>query len=409
MNSSFFIARRYLFSKKTQNVINIISGVSVFGIMVSTAAMVIILSGFNGIEGLVLQMFSSFESDIEITAAESKTFDRNFIPKEVYTSQGLINYTEAIEEIAIVKNQENFIIATIKGVEEPFLEMCEMDAHLLDGRNRINDEYGPLALIGAGAIENLDGYIYQIEGQYEYFTIYSPNKEKKISSNRLKNIDAFTTSQIPITGVFSFNNDVDQNFLVVPLDYAADIFNYKNEITQLELDFSDDIDLDSKKAELQTVLGPSFVVKTNFEQNKLIFETSQSEKWITTLLLGFIFFLATFNMVASITMLVIEKRDNLNTLSALGAKKSQLRKIFFYEGLLINGLGLILGLALGYGICYLQQTFGLLRMQNSTVEFFPIIFKWTDLILILGITLSFGTLAAYMPSRFLIQRIIKED
>ena len=122
-----------------------------------------------------------------------------------------------------------------------------------------------------------------------------------------------------------------------------------------------------------------------------------------------IFFLATFNMVASITMLVIEKKDNMNTLSALGAKKSQLRKIFFYEGLLINGLGLILGLALGYGICYLQQTFGLLRMQNSTVEFFPIIFKWADLILILGITLSFGTLAAYMPSRFLIQRIIKED
>jgi lipoprotein-releasing system permease protein len=139
----------------------------------------------------------------------------------------------------------------------------------------------------------------------------------------------------------------------------------------------------------------------------LIFETSQSEKWITTLLLGFIFFLATFNMIASITMLVIEKRENMRTLFALGAKETQLRRIFFYEGLLINGLGLIFGLILGYGVCYLQLEFGLIAMENSHVEFFPITFKWIDLFLILGITTVFGILAAYLPSRFLIKRIIQ--
>ena len=133
MNSSFFIARRYLFSKKTQNVINIISGVSVFGIAVSTAAMVIILSGFNGIEGLVFKMFSSFESDVEITTKNSKTFDRSFIPAEVFQLNGIANYTEVIEEIAIVKNEDNFIIGTIKGVEQPFMKMCDIKEHLLDG------------------------------------------------------------------------------------------------------------------------------------------------------------------------------------------------------------------------------------------------------------------------------------
>lgn len=408
MNSSFFIARRYLFSKKTQNVINIISGVSVFGIMISTAAMVIILSGFNGIEGLVINMFNSFESDIEITAKNSKTFDRNFIPDQVYQVSGLVNHSEVIEEIAIVKNQDNFIIGTVKGVEPAFLEMCEIDEHLLDGQALIEDEYGYLAMIGGGAIENLDGYIYQIEDmQYESFTIYSPNKEKKISGNKLKNIDAFTTSQIPIVGVFGYNNDVDQDYLMVPLAYASDIFNYKSEITQVELDFEEGTDLDAKKAELELMLGSSFEVKTSFQQNQLIFDTSQSEKWITTLLLGFIFFLATFNMIASITMLVIEKRENMKTLNAIGAKESQLRRIFFFEGLLINGLGLILGLLIGYGVCYLQMEFGLIRMENSTVEFFPIVLKWSDLILILCITMAFGTLAAYLPSRFLIKRIIK--
>jgi lipoprotein-releasing system permease protein len=407
VNSSFFIARRYLFSKKTQNVINIISGVSVVGIMISTAAMVIILSGFNGIEGLVFKMFSSFESDIQISAQNSKTFDKAYILPQVYEMEGIDKYSHVIEEIAIVKNGDNFIIGTIKGVEQDFLEMSEMKEHLLDGKGIIEDDYGPLALIGGGAIENLDGYIYQIEGEYETFTLYSPNREEKISSNQLKNVDAFSTSQIPIAGVFSYNNDVDLNYLLVPLDFAASIFNYKDEITQLEIDFKPNTDLFAKKNELIQLLGPSFKVETNIEQNKLIFETSQSEKWITTLLLGFIFFLATFNMIASITMLVIEKRENMRTLFALGAKETQLRRIFFYEGLLINGLGLIFGLILGYGVCYLQIEFGLIAMDNSHVEFFPITFKWIDLFLILGITTVFGILAAYLPSRFLIKRIIQ--
>lgn len=407
MNSSFFIARRYLFSKKTQNVINIISGVSVVGIMISTAAMVIILSGFNGIEGLVFKMFSSFESDIQISAQNSKTFDKAFILPQVYEMEGVDKYSHVIEEIAIVKNGDNFIIGTIKGVEQDFLEMSEMKEHLLDGKGIIEDDYGPLALIGGGAIENLDGYIYQVEGEYETFTLYSPNREEKISSNQLKNVDAFSTSQIPIAGVFSYNNDVDLNYLLVPLDFAASIFNYKDEITQLEIDFKPNTDLIAKKNELIQLLGPSFKVETNIEQNKLIFETSQSEKWITTLLLGFIFFLATFNMIASITMLVIEKKENMKTLFALGAKETQLRRIFFYEGLLINGLGLIFGLILGYGVCYLQLEFGLIAMENSHVEFFPITFKWIDLFLILGITTVFGILAAYLPSRFLIKRIIQ--
>lgn len=387
--------------------INIISAISVFGIMVSTAAMVIILSGFNGIEGLVLEIFNSFDSDLKISSKNSKTFDRNFLPEAVYDVDGLIHYTEVVEEIAIIKNQENFIIGTIKGVSPKFLEMADMTNHLLDGKSQLEDNYGAVALIGAGALENLDGYIYQLEDQYEYFTIYSPNREKRISSNQMRNIGAFTTSQIPVVGVFSYNNKVDQEYLIVPIDYARDIFNYGSEITQLELDFDPGADLEQKKTELSLILGPSFAVETAFEQNKLIYETSQTEKWITTLLLGFIFFLATFNMIASITMLVIEKKDNMKTLFALGAKESQLRRIFFFEGLLINGIGMILGLAIGYGICYLQKEVGFIEMQNSTVSYFPIAFKASDLFIILGITSSFGVIAAWLPSKFLIQRIIK--
>jgi lipoprotein-releasing system permease protein len=404
VNSSFFIARRYLFSKKSHNVINIISGVSVFGIMVSTAALVLVLSAFNGIENLVISLFSTFEADVKIESVHTKTFEASYIPDEVYQMDDLISYSRVIEEIAIIKNDDQFVIGTIKGVDEAFLKMSDMKANLLDGSSQLYSGEQPVGLVGAGALENLGGYIYESDFPSENFTIYSPNRNEKISR---RNLDAFTTSRIPIVGTFSFNNEVDQEYLVVPIAYAAEILDYGTEITSVELDFPDGTDTDRKKEQLEQILGPDFKVKTNYEQNELIYQTSKSEKWITTLLLAFIFFLATFNMVASITMLVIEKKDNMQTLYSLGARKIQLQRIFFYEGLLINGLGLLLGLAVGYGICLLQQQVGLIRMEGSVVEYFPIKFKLDDLYVILGITLIFGVLAAYLPSKFLIKKTIK--
>ncbi|MCG8574288.1 MAG: FtsX-like permease family protein [Flavobacteriales bacterium] len=404
MNSSFFIARRYLFSRKTHNVINIISGISVLGITISTAALVIVLSAFNGIENLVISLFSTFEPDIKIESTHSKTFDRHFIPQEVYEVEGLANYSEVIEEIAIIRHEDQFVIGTLKGVEKPFLSMSEMDQHLEDGLTTLGNKENPLGLVGVGALEKLSAYIFEVQGPLESFTIYSPNKDKKISRN---STDAFSTSQIGIVGTFSYNNDVDEEILLVPIDFAADIMNYENQITAVEMKFKEGVELENKKLELLSMLGDDFRVVTNLERNQLIYQTSKSEKWITTLLLAFIFFLATFNMVASITMLVLEKKDNLATLTALGAKRVQLQRIFFYEGLLINGLGLIFGLGLGYLICYLQMTFGFITMEGGHSEFFPIAFKFGDLILILSITLLFGTLAAFLPSKFLIRRIVK--
>lgn len=384
--------------------INIISGVSVFGIMISTAALVIVLSAFNGIENLVLSLFSTFEPDVKIEAVHTKSFNADFIPDEVFEVEGLINYSEVIEEIAIIKNDEKFIIGKIKGVEPAFLEMSKMEENLLDGVSEISSDNQALGLIGVGALENLGGWIYQAGLPPENFTIYSPNRSEKISR---KNVDAFTTSRIPIVGTFSFNNEVDPQYLVVPIEYAAEILNYKNEITSLELDFEDGVDTESKKVELLEILGPSFKVKTNYEQNELIYQTSKSEKWITTLLLAFIFFLATFNMVASVTMLVIEKKNNMQTLYSLGAQKKHIQRIFFNVGILINSMGMLLGLIIGYGICFLQQKVGMIRMEGSVVEYFPITFKLDDLFVILTVTVVFGVLAAYLPSKFLIKRIIK--
>lgn len=404
MNSSFFIAKRYLFSKKTHNAINIISGISVFGIAISTAALVIVLSAFNGLEQLVISFNSAYEQDIKIESIKTKTFDRGYIPESIYQVDGLLNATEVIEEIVIIKNKERFIVGTIKGIEPQFMEMSEMEKHLEYGYPIIEDEIGPLGLIGMRAFIDLNGNGNAFADIYENFIIYAPNKNEKIKSG---GIDGFNGEHIAIGGAFAFNNRVDDGVIIVPINYAANILNYENEISAIEMSFEPDTDLESKKAEIQEIVGPNFKVKTQFEQNQLIYQTSKTEKWFVVFFLGFIFFMVSFTLISSITMLVIEKKENLLTLRALGANMKQLIRIFFFEGLLINFWGLIVGLSIGYAVCLAQQQLGIITLDADFGEVFPIAFKFNDLILILSIALSLGALASYLPSRFLIKRIIK--
>jgi len=403
VNTSFFIAKRYLFSKKSQNVINLISSISVVGITISTAAMVIVLSAFNGIEGLVLTLFNSFESDIKIEAAHSKTFNKTFINQAIFQDPDIVNYSEIIEETVIIKNQEQFTFGTIKGVQNSFLDIVKMDDYIIDGQSILKDSQGPFGLVGVGALQNLNGYIYQVEGQYDYFTVFSPNRNEKIKRN---STSAFEMSKIPIAGTFSFNNTIDASYLIVPIDYAAKVLGYDKDITAIELDFNDDQDLQKKKKEIQEKIGNDFTIKTAYEQNELMFKTSQSERLMTTILLGFIFFLGTLNMIATMAMLIIEKKNNLNTLISMGAETHQLQKVFFYVGLLINGLGLIIGLLLGYLISFAQIKFGLLKMEGGMIDYFPMEVLWSDLLMILFITIIIGTLAAYIPSKLLIKKLV---
>jgi len=375
----------------------------VIGILISTAAMVIVLSAFNGVEGLVLSLFNSFESDIKIEATHAKTFPINYINQEVFNDKDIINYTPVIEETVIIKNDDEYTFGTLKGVNNSFLEMVNMEEYLLDGKPILSDLEGDFALIGVGALQNLGGYIFQVPGQYDNVTIFSPNRNEKIKRN---STSAFKINTIDLVGTFSFNNTIDASFIIVPLEYAATVLNYTNEISAIEIDYPNDIDLALKKIEIQQLVGPTYKVETAYEQNELIFKTSKSEKWLTVILLGFIFFLGTFNMVASLAMLVIEKRDNLKTMRAMGAEENQLQNVFFYVGLLINGLGMLTGLGIGYLVCFLQTKFGFIKMEGGMVEYFPIDIHLTDFIMILSITSVIGMLAAWIPSKVLIKKMI---
>jgi lipoprotein-releasing system permease protein len=384
-------------------VINLISGISIFGIMVSTAAMVIVISAFNGIETLVLDLFSSFENDIKIEAAHSKTFSKSFINKTIFDDKDILYYSDVIEETVIIKNNDKYAFGTLKGVDDDFLKMVKMKQYLLDGKSILHDKKGPFALVGVGVLQNLGGYIYSIPDEFDFFTVYSPNRNEKIRRN---STSAFESLKTPVVGTFSFNNKIDETMMIVPIDFAKKALGFTDELTAIEFDFYDGIDLDKKKQQIQQLIGTDYTVKTAYEQNELLFKTSKSEKWLTIVLLGFIFFLGTFNMIASLAMLVIEKKDNLKTLYALGAEKNQLQKIFLFVGLLINGLGMLIGLGIGYLICYLQIKIGLLKMEGGMVEYFPVDIKLIDFIMILAITSVIGFIAAYVPSKILIKKLV---
>ncbi|MFD1551626.1 ABC transporter permease [Putridiphycobacter roseus] len=409
MNTPFFIAIRYLFSKKSQNVINLISGISIFGITIATAAMIIVISAFNGVEGLVISLFNSFEPDLKIELVAGKTFPAAAMPVTITEDEELALYSKIIEETVIFKNYEQFAFGKIKGVEPAYLTMVNMPEKLMesntgfDGLSMAKDgvNYG---FAGYVIFQNLGGYIYDIPGEYESLTIYAPRRNKKIKRN---SSDAFEIATIPIAGVFSFNNTINEKYVIIPITLAQQMLDYGDEISALELQYNDGVDLELKKTEIKNILGPNFSVKTAYEQNELIYKTSKSEKWMVIVLLGFIFFLGTFTMVASITMLILEKKQNIKTLYAFGATSEQLKRIFFYEGLLINFLGIIFGLTIGVLVLLLQLKFGLLKMTGGMVENFPVVIKLSDIFLILGITTVIGMITAYLPSRILINKTIK--
>lgn len=400
MKTAFYIARRYFFSKKSQNVINIISGISVFGIAISTAALVIVLSAFNGIEGLVMSLFSEFDADITITVKEGKTFDnRIFEEEQIAGVEGVTSISPVIEEIVVLKNDEKWVNAKLLGVTDQFLKRVNIQDHMKDGKATIEDSFGPLMLCGSGVMYKLSAYVSRLDGTSSEIVIYAPKRNVTYSPTNVE--QPFNQRRARISGVFSYNKEVDLNYCVMPIKEVSDILQYQNDISRLEVEVEDENQIETIQSEIQKIIPSDFEVRTRLQKNDLIYKTSKTEKWITVFILAFIFLLASFNMIASLTMLMLEKRKDIFVLLALGARKKQIRNIFFLEGLMINFIGGGLGLLLGYAICWSQINFGFVTMEGGIVDVYPIVFKISDFIVIISLIMVVGTLSSYFPVRFM--------
>lgn len=399
MNVPFFIARRYLSSKK-KSVVHWITRISVVGIAVITAALIILLAAFNGIESMVEKLYTEFDPTIIIRSSQRKTFEQNTLAiKKIKKLPFVENSSKAIEEIVVLRNQKKWVNAKVIGVEESFLKMAKVPEHIVDGYPTFKEHGVPMGLIGATLLEKLGGYIPTTTG-YEDILCYFPRREAKVSATS----SPFLTHQLHIAGRINYNNEVNAENLIIPLSLANSMLEYEDDITAFYVNLKTGTDLENAKEKLQQLVGNTFEVKTHLEKNELIYKTSKSEKLIVIAILVFIFILAAFNLVASLTMLYIEKKKNILTLQSLGANERFIFNIFFYEGLLIAFRGVIIGAIFGTIVCLVQYYGNVLILPNSGGQTFPIRFTLSDGLLVLFIVCTLSILSSYLPVKYLVYK-----
>ena len=376
------------------------------GIAVITMSLVILLSAFNGIEQMVESLYSDFDSEITVRSKYSKSFFESEINlKDVKKTSGVDLVARAVEETVVLKHEEKKVIANLSGVDATFLTIADMKNHMVEGYPTLNENNENVGIIGATLLMKLEGYIPGSVGS-ETILIYGPKRNMKMGLGK----NPFTMQLLPLSGSMHYNREVNDENIVVPLETAQNVLGYSsNEISALYISVKPSVNKDDVKKLLQAKLGERFEVKTNYEKNELIFQTSRTERMFVLFILVFIFILASFNLVASITMLFVEKKNDIETLRSMGANRTDLFKIFFFEGLLISFKGIIIGLVLGYAVCAVQLQFSLLQMPNSNGQAFPIVLTITDGVLIVFLVSLLSTLASYFPVRMLINRNLKKD
>jgi lipoprotein-releasing system permease protein len=387
-----------LFAKKTHNIINIISAISLAGVTVGTMALIIVLSVFNGFEGLITSLFNSFNPDLAITTEKGKTFDYETFPYEKLQSlPGVLVLTQVVEENALFKYRNKQYIATIKGVSDEFEEMSGLDTMLIAGKFLLREQGQPRLILGAGVSYFLGASLNDLLNPV---MVYVPRREGRFGANIEQ---AFNSKGIFPSAIFSIQQDFDTKYAVMPIETARSLLDYTNEVTSVEVGLAPGASIKKVKEEIKNIIGSNFVVKDRFEQQALLYRVMQSEKWAIFLILTFILIIATFNVISSLTMLILDKKKDVAVLHSMGASNRLIRRIFWLEGIMISIGGALLGLLLGGLISWLQQTFGLISLGGGSgtfvVDAYPVAIKAVDFLLVFATVIVLGLLAAWYPVR----------
>lgn len=404
MNFPFYIAKRYLFAKKSHNVINIISLISLFGVAFGVAALVIVLSIYNGFDSLIKKMYSTFDAELKVSLVEGKTFSVNLPEIErLRRLEGVAIFVEVMEENAVFRCEEKQYIGMIKGVSHNYPDLTGVDSMVIDGKFELWKGNQPQAIMGQGVAYNLNARI----SQFYPLTIYVPKRGKLTS---LSPEQSLTTRGVFISGVFAIEAEFDSKYVIVPIEFARELLDYKNqEVTSIELNIEAGVNIEDLQKQIQKVLGQKYKVLNRFQQNEVLFRTMKSEKLAIGLILSFILVIASFNIIGSLSMLMIDKRNDVETLKSMGADNELIQKIFMAEGMLISLGGTFIGTILGLLTCWLQVTFGFLKLQGSgnfIIDAYPVNIQPWDISIVLVIVIIIGYLAARFPVRLITKRIL---
>ena len=409
MNFPFYIARRYLFSKRSINAINVISTISVCGVALATLALVCTLSVFNGFQDLVETFFTAFDPQLKITAVRGKVFDGQ--DKRVLQLKKLPEvavYSESLEDNVMVQYQGRQAMAVIKGVEDNFDELTPIDS-ILFGRGDLllHDEVVDYAIPGIQLLSTLGSGIRFLDP----LEIYAPRRGAKV--NMANPSTGFVTGNLFSSGlVFAVNQEkYDASYILTSMNFARKLFQYTTEVSAINLKLKDGANTDAVKKYIQTLLGDDFRVQDRYEQQADTFRIMEIEKLISYLFLTFILMIACFNVIGSLSMLIIDKRDDVVTLRNLGASDRQIVRIFLFEGRMISLFGALAGVILGLLLCWLQQEYGLISLGDSgsfVVDAYPVSVHASDVIIVFVTVLLVGFLSVWYPVRFLSKRLLKK-
>ena len=407
MNFPFYIARRYLFSKKSHNAINVISAISVCGVALATLALVCTLSVFNGFQDLVASFFTAFDPELKITAVQGKVFDgQDPAVRQLRDWPEVAVYSESVEDNAMVQYQDRQAMVVIKGVEDNFDRLTPIDSILFGrGEPLLHDEVAHYAIPGIQMLSTLGTSIRFLDP----LEVYAPKRGAKV--NLAHPAASFTTGFLFSSGlVFAVNQEkYDASYILTSIGFARRLFQYTTEVSSIGLKLQPDTDIDALQQRIQKAVGDKYKVENRYEQQADTYRIMEIEKLISYLFLTFILMIACFNVIGSLSMLIIDKRDDVETLRHLGASDRQITRIFLFEGRMISFFGAFAGVVLGLLLCWLQQTYGFLSLGDSgafVVDAYPVSVHATDVVLVFVTVLVVGFLSVWYPVQYLSKRLL---
>lgn len=410
MNVPVFIARRYLLSKKSHNAINIISGISVCGVALATLALVCTLSVFNGFQEVVATFFTAFDPQLKISATTGKVFDvRDSRIQEVRNLPEVAVFSQVLEDNAMIQYKDRQMMGTIKGVEENYEELTPIDSIFFGrGNPTLHDDVADYAIPGVELVSTLNTGISFLDP----LNIYAPKRGSKV--NIANPTSSFCTEQLFSSGlVFAVNQQkYDASYIVTSIQFARKLFQYENEVSSVALRLKPSAQEAKTQKKIQQLLGDDFTVEDRYEQQSDTFRIMKVEKLISYIFLTFILVIACFNVIGSLSMLIIDKREDVVTLRNLGANDKLISRIFLMEGWMISFVGAIVGIILGLFLCYAQQTFGILSLGGGSgagfvVDAYPVSVHWQDILLIFITVVLVGLLSVWYPVHYLSRQLLK--
>ena len=404
MNFPFFIAKRYFSTKNNSNFVHIISWVSLFGVAIGTTALILVLSVFNGFEQLVLSMYNSFDPHLKISSAEGKTFNPESIKTLISVNNEIAVSAFVLEEKVLLKYQEKEFIATVKGVSANYSQLANFDSLIIEGNYINENDYQNVAVVGTGVAYYLSMGLGAV---FEQLQVFVPNRNSK---TLLNSKTAFKQSTVKPVGIFRIQAEIDEQYIITPLAFIQQLSEKESEVSAIEIKLKNADNMLLVQQQLKEALGQAYSVKNRLEQQAILYKILNTEKLVVFLILLFIMIIATFNIIGSLSMLILDKKEDILTLKSFGATQQQIQSIFFNKSMLTILAGASSGLLIGIAVGFLQQTFGFIGMGggNFVIDVYPISFSILDVLLVFSSVIFIGLLASWYPSIQLTKRLFRK-